>query len=146
MDDIKNKDIRALQSIMVIMQKVRSLEERAKWEKDRMNNITSHLSFTSRGGSVPSGLDRAFAELSDLEEQHKDEVIRYTKELKRAENIINSIEYESMRIMVFMLYVEQLPLTEVRERLNMSRRNFDAARKAIESANNMESVVWRWGC
>lgn len=143
MDEVKNKDITVLKGIMYTMQKVRQLEERAAWEKDRMNNITSHLSFTPRGGGIPSGLDRAFAALSDLEEAHKDEVVRYTKALKRAESIINGIENEQMRTMVFMLYVEQLPLTEVRERLNMSRRLFDAARKAIETANDMESVVWR---
>ena len=143
MDEVKNKDIPVLKGIMYTMQKVRQLEERAAWEKDRMNNITSHLSFTPRGGGIPSGLDRAFAALSDLEEAHKDEVVRYTKALKRAESIINGIENEQMRTMVFMLYVEQLPLTEVRERLNMSRRLFDAARKAIETANDMESVVWR---
>lgn len=143
MDEIRNKDIDVLRQIMYTMQRVRILEERAAWEKDRMNNVTSHLSFTPRGGGIPSGLDRAFAALSDLEEQHKDEVVRYTKQLKRAESILNGIEREDMRTFVMMMYVEQLPITEVRERLNMSRRHFDSARKAIEDAENMESVVWK---
>ena len=144
MGDIVNKDIDTLKHIMCTMQQVRSLEERAAWEKDRMNNITSHLSFTPRGGGVPSGLDRAFAAISDLEEQHKDEAIRYARELKRAEHILNSIENIEMRTFVVLMYVEQLPMTEVRERMNMSRRHFDAARKAVEDANNMGAVVWRY--
>ena len=141
-EQCQNKDIPILRKIMWTMQQVRSLEERAMWEKDRMNNVTSHLSFTPRGGSIPSGLDRAFASLSELEEKHKNEVIRYTRELKRAEAILNGIENGEMRTFVMMMYVEQLPHTEVRERLNMSRRKFDNARKAVEEAQDMGCVSW----
>lgn len=144
MGDIVNKDIDVLRKIMYTMQQVRSLEERANWEKDRMNNVTSHLSFSPRGGGIPSGLDRAFAALSELEDKHKSEAVRYTKELKHAESILNGIESLEMRTFVMMMYVEQLPITEVRERLNMSRRHFDSARKAVEEAENMRSVVWRF--
>ena len=42
-----------------------------------------------------------------------------------------------------MLYVEDIPAREVRERLNMSRRRFDAAVEAIEQAEDMAHVRWR---
>jgi hypothetical protein len=45
-----------------------------------------------------------------------------------------------------MLYVEELPAKEVRERLNMSRRRSDAAVEAIEQAENMQSIRWHDAC
>lgn len=82
--------------------------------------------------------------MSDLEDRHKEAALRYVRELKRVEAVLNGIENLTMRTFVMLMYVEQLPLTEVRHRLNMSRRHFDAARKAVEEADTMASVNWRY--
>lgn len=142
MADVKNRDIELLKSILFIMQNVRALEERREWEKERANNVTQHLSFMPRGGGVPSGLDRVFAKLSELEDEHRDKVMTYARELKKAENILNDIQNENMRTFVMMMYVEQIPATEVRERLNMTRRKFLNAKNAVESAECMADVRW----
>lgn len=68
---------------------------------------------------------------------------QYKRALKQAENIINGIASLRMRTLVMMLYVEDIPAREVRERLNMSRRRFDAAVEAMEQAEDMAHVRWR---
>ncbi len=139
--EVRNADIALLENVFAIMQEIRAIEERRAWQKERMTNISQHLSFTG-GGGEPRGLDSAYAALSDIEEEHHEKVRQYKRALKRAEGIINGIESLKMRTMVMMLYVEELPAKEVRERLNMSRRRFHAAVEAIEQAENMRSVRW----
>ena len=85
----------------------------------------------------------AYAALSGLEEEHSEKVRQYKRALKQAENIINGIASLRMRTLVMMLYVEDIPAREVRERLNMSRRRFHAAVEAIEQAEDMAHVRWR---
>ena len=66
---IRNADIALLRDVFFIMQDIRALEERRAWQRDRMSNISQHLSFTG-GGGEPKGLDSAYAALSGLEEEH----------------------------------------------------------------------------
>lgn len=47
-----------------------------------------------------------------------------------------------MREFVEMKYVNQRSSTEIRDKLNISRRNYDRAKKMIEEARDMESVKW----
>lgn len=139
---IRNADIALLHDVFFIMQDIRALEERRAWQRERMSNISQHLSFTG-GGGEPKGLDSAYAALSGLEEEHSEKVRQYKRALKQAENIVNGIASLRMRTLVMMLYVEDIPAREVRERLNMSRRRFDAAVEAIEQAEDMAHVKWR---
>ncbi|NCU20719.1 hypothetical protein EOM89_08275 [Candidatus Falkowbacteria bacterium] len=140
---IKNKDIPILQRVICVMQEIRALEARRLWQKDRMSNISQHLSGMPRGGGGPTGLDAAFAALDELEEEHKERVKEYARELKAAERIINCIPSHTMRVFAVMMYVENIPASKVRGELNMTERGFRSARYAVEQAEDMASVKWR---
>ena len=139
---IRNRDIPVLQRVVYVMQDIRALEERREWQKGRMDNITQHLSGMPRGGNGPVGLDAAFAALDELEEEHKQQVKQYYRELKAAERIINGIRNRFMRTFVMMLYVENIQPGKVRSELNMSEWSMKSARNAVEQADDMASVRW----
>jgi hypothetical protein len=139
---VKNRDIIKLQRVVSLMQDIRALEDRRGWQKDRMTNITQHLSFAP-GGRTPQGLDAAYASLSELEGKHRQKVKAYARELRATERILNSIENPNMRTFVVMMYVLNLTHREVRAELNMSEWGFRRAKEAVEQAKSMERVVWR---
>jgi len=108
-----------------------------------MMNITHHLTGMPGDGSIPHGLDEAFASVATLEDEHKEKVKDYTCKLKTAERIINEIGNEFLRTFVTMMYIENLPERTVRTELNMSEWGFRRTRQAVEQAESMGSVVWR---
>ena len=57
--EVKNIDIPLMANILPIMQEVYGIEKRREWQKDRMFNITQHLSGMPGGGGTPKGLDSA---------------------------------------------------------------------------------------
>ena len=118
---IRNRDIPLLQNVYAMMQEIVSLEHRRMWQRERMNNITQHLTGMPGSGGTPKGIDEAFAAISELEEEHKNLVKQYARELKRAERIINAIESGSMRAFVSMMYLDNIPGNEVRQKLNLTR-------------------------
>lgn len=139
---IKNRDIPRLQKVVSLMQDIRVLEERRLWLRDRMTNISLHLSGMP-GSGQPRGLDAAYAALSELESEHQELVKNYVRELKAAERMINSINNPCMRTFVTMMYLENLSPREVRSELNLTEWGFKRAREAVEQAKSMEQVVWR---
>lgn len=140
---IRNRDIPLLQRVVSVMQEIRALEERMLWEKGRTQNITQHLSGMPRGGSGPAGFDAAFAEIAELEEEHRKRVMDYMRELREAERILNAIQSRNMRAFVIMMYVENIPAAKVRCELNMTEWAFRSAKDAVEQARDMESVRWK---
>ena len=140
---VRNRDIPVLCDILPVMQLVCATERRLDWQHDRMTSMSQHISGMPGGGSLPQGLDEAFARLSDAVEEHTKELMQYNKELREAERILNGIENRSMRAFVVMKYVMDAPDTEIRRELNMTEWGFGRARKAVEEAENMDSVVWR---
>ena len=140
---VMNADIIRLQRVRAVMQEVERLESRMQWERERMQHITQSINgMPGRKGGVPSGLDEVFAELSELEERHKNQLKRYTIEMNRAERIIGAIESVNMKAFVTMMYLENQKYEDVRTKLNMSRRGFENARNAVEGAKSMENVKW----
>ncbi len=140
---IRNKDIPLLARVLYIMQDVCSLEKRREWQKERMFNCTQRFNGMPNGKGVPRGIDAALAAIDELNEEHKEQVLSYVRELKAAEKIINSISSRTMRTFVTMLYVDNLPPEQVRKELNLTEWGFRMARDSIEQAKDMESVVWR---
>ena len=140
---VKNRDIPLLSEILYIMQDVCHIEERRDWQRDRMENITQHLTGMPGGGGLPKGLDDAFALLSEIDEEHEARCREYVRQLRRAQKILNSIESRTMRTFVMMKYIMDVPDTEIRDELNMTRRGFDRARRAVEEAPNMAAVKWQ---
>ena len=63
---IHNRDIPLLADVLPIMQEICQIEQRRDWQRDRMLNITQHLTGMPGGGSVPKGLDEAI--LAKLDE------------------------------------------------------------------------------
>ena len=140
---IRNRDIPLLADVFYIMQEICQIERRRDWQRDRMLNITQHLSGMPGGGGVPKGLDEAFSLLSELDEEHEQRCKDYVRQLKAAQKILNSIECQSMRTFVVMKYVMNVPDSQIRQELNMTRTGFNRARRCIESAERMTAVVWR---
>lgn len=140
---VRNRDIPLLTRVLGIMQDVASLEKRIEWQNERMYSITAHLTGMPGGKGTASGFDAVFAAVDGLQDEHREKVRTYVRELKRAENIINSIESASMRTFVTMLYVDDLPAEFIRKELNMTRYGFERARAAVEEAESMRQVVWR---
>lgn len=139
---VNNRDILILQDVIRVMQDIRALETRREWQRERMMNITHHLSGMP-GGGTPHGLNEAFASVAALEDEHKEKVKKYTRRLKAAERIINEIDNGFMRTFVTMMYVENQPEKIIRVELNMSEWGFRRARQAVEQAEDMRGVVWR---
>ena len=140
---IRNRDIPILSDVFYIMQEICQIEQRRDWQRDRMLNITQHLSGMPGGGGVPKGLDEAFSLLSELDEEHEQRCKDYVRQLKAAQKILNGIECQSMRTFVIMKYVMNVPDSQIRQELNMTRTGFNRARRCIESAERMATVVWR---
>ena len=140
--EIRNKDIPLLADIFCIMQDIKQLEQRREWQQDRMFNITQHLTGMPGGGS-PRGLDEAFALLSEIDDEHKQRCKEYTRQLRKAQKILNNIESSSMRTFVVMKYVMDVSDSEIRRELNMTKHGFYRARKCVEEASCMAAVKWQ---
>jgi len=93
--------------------------------------------------NASKGFDTVYAAMDGLNEEQREKLLAYTKELERAEKIINGIQSRTMRTFVLLLYVDGLPPEKVREELNMSEWGFRRARDCIEKAPDMESVDWQ---
>lgn len=139
---VRNKDIPLLADIFCIMQEVCAIEHRRDWQRDRMYKITQAINGMPGGGSVPHGLDEAFAKLAEIDEEHEKSCKEYVRQLRAAERILNGIPSRSMRAFVLMKYVMDVPDVEIRQELNLTRRGFDRARRCIEEADNMSAVKW----
>ena len=140
---IRNRDIPLLTDVLYVMQEVRMAEERRAWQRERLTNITPHLTGMPGGGGMPKGMEEAFAAISELEEIQANELAEYAATLKKAQKILNGIESQGMRTFVQMKYVFNAPDAEIRRELNMTRRGFDCARKCVEDAPNMAAVRWQ---
>ena len=139
---IRNRDIPLLADVLPIMQEICQIEQWRDWQRDRMLNITQHLTGMPGGGGTPKGLDEAFALLSELDEEHEQRCKDYVRQLKAAQKILNGIESRSMRAFVTMKYVMDVPDAQIREELNMTRTGFNRARRCVESAECMAMVKW----
>lgn len=140
---VRNRDIPVLCDILPVMQLVCATERSLDWQHDRMTSMSQHISGMPGGGTLPQGLDEAFARLYEAGEDHGKELMQYNKELREAEKILNGIESRSMRAFVMLKYVWDVPDAEIRRELNMTEWGFNRARKAVEEAENMGMVVWR---
>ena len=140
---IRNRDIPLLAEILYIMQEIRLIEEQRDWQHDRLTHITQHLTGMPGGGGQVHGYEDAFAKLSELDEQHEDQCKAYAAELKTAQGILNGIRSRAMRVFVLMKYVFDVTDTEIREELNMTRRGFEKAKRAVEDAPDMKHVKWQ---
>lgn len=140
---VKNKDIPILANVFAVMQLVNRSEATLNWQHDKILNISQHITGMPGGGSLPEGLDSALASLQEAGEIHEDNVRQYLHELHAAERILNGIESRTMRAFVVMRYCMNMSDAEIRRDLNMSEYGVARAKKAVEEAKNMASVVWR---
>jgi len=139
---IKNRDIPLLSRVLYAMQDVCSLENRSMWQRERLFHMTQTITGMPSGKGPASGFDAVYVAIDGLNEECREQLITYTKELEEVERIINGIQSRTMRTFVIMMYVDALPPEKVREELNMTEWNFRKARDSVEKAPNMRSVVW----
>ena len=139
---VRNRDIPLLSSIFLIMQDVCLLERQREWQKDRMLSITQHLTGMPGGGGLPKGLEETFSKLSEIDAELVSKYQDYVHQLREAQKILNSIENHTIKTFVSMRYIMSIPDARIRQDLNMTRRCFDRACRAVEEAPNMASVKW----
>ena len=140
---IHNRDIPLLAELLSTMQLVNQTEQALEWQHDRMTAMSQHITGMPGGGILPKGLDDAFAKLYEAGEEHETELRQYLKELRDAERILNGIASRDMQAFVVMKYVLDTPDAEIRRELGMTEWGFNRAKRAVEDAENMASVVWR---
>ena len=141
---VKNKDIILLSRVLYAMQDVSATEQMRMWQQDRLWNITQRLTGMPGGHGQPSGLERSFAEIGEIEERYEKECAAYVKELKRAEEILNGISSRTMRTFVTMRYVLGMSNKEIMARLNMKRHRYESLCRMIEDAPDMTAAAEKW--
>ena len=139
---IRNRDVLLLSRVLYTMQAVSATEEKRLWQQDRLWHITQKIIGMPGGGGEPSGLDKHFAAIAEIEERYEQELSDYDDALQTAEAILNAIPSPKLRTFVTMLYVLNIPNREIMTRLNMRRKTFDGLRRSIEQAQDMKSVIW----
>ncbi len=139
---IKNGDIALLSKVLYLMQEIRMLEDKRDWIHGRMCRVTRGLSGMPRGGGGPQGMEETFARLSELDEKHAKQLKRCTKDLEKAEAIVNAIPDADMRTFVSMAYMRRMTKEEVMGELNMTEWDYRKLKEKIESAESMEKVRW----
>lgn len=139
---IQNRDIPPLLEVFSAMQQVMRTEELREWQYGRMLKITASLS-DAPGGGGPKGIDSPLSILDDIQKTQIEECREYARFLRRAQKILNSIESRTMRAFVMMKYVMKLSDTEIRQELNLTRRGYERARRAVQDAPCMEAVKWQ---
>ena len=140
---VKNRDIPVLVNILSVMQLINVTERRRDWQKERLYNITQHLTGMPHSGQLPTGFDAVFAAMSELDKEHEAECSQYVHELRTAQRILNRIESRTMRAFVTLKYVMDVPDTDIMRELGMTKHGFYRAKNTVESAENMERVIWR---
>lgn len=139
---IRNRDVLLLSRVLYTMQAISATEEKRLWQQDRLWHITQKITGMPGGGGEPSGLDKHFAAIGEIEERYEMELSNYDDALQTAEAILNAIPSPTLRTFVTMLYVLNIPNREIMTRLNMRRKTFDGLRRSIEQAQDMKSVIW----
>ena len=140
---VRNRDIPLLSDMPCLMQEIRQIEQRREWQRDRMYNITQHITGMPGSGNRGGGLDESFSLLSEIDAEHECKCREYVSQLRKVQRILYGIESRSMRTFVTLKYIKNLPDAEIRRELGMTRRGFDRARHCIESAPCMAAVKWQ---
>lgn len=138
---MNNRDLGPMLEIFDIVQNVRSLQRRRDFEQEQMYSITQHLTGMP-GGGKSTGYDERLGKIEELSEEHLRAYEEYAKRIRGVERALNGIEDEKMRAFVQMFYIDRIGASEIRKELEMGERWFLAARKAIETAEDMKSVKW----
>jgi hypothetical protein len=139
---IANRDIPLLREVLSVMQSVYHTEQLHEWQRERMVKITASLSGMPGGGGR-KGLDDAVSVLDELNQNQIRECKEYAHALRRAQRVLNGIESRNMRAFVMLKYVMGVTDAEIRRELNLTRRGFERAVRAIQDAPDMASVKWQ---
>lgn len=139
---VRNQDIPKLSCVLYVMQDVSATEHKRMWAQDRLWNITQRITGIPGSGGIPSGFEKNFADIVELEEKYEAECGTFIQELKEAEEILNRMENRQMRTFVTMKYVLHIPDKKIMRELNMGRRRLEMMRRAVENAESMEKVQW----
>lgn len=139
---VKNRDIIPLSRALAVIQNMRAIEEKRRWQRDRLLNVTHKITGLPGGGGVPHGLEAAFAEISELDDEYAEECRMYIRTLREIEAILSGIESETMLAFVTKKYVFGEPNAAIMRDLDMTRIEFERACDRIEEARDMAHVFW----
>ena len=138
-----NRDIRVLAGVSAAMSEIELLEEQMEWERSRLSCLSRYPSGMPTASRTHDGLDRAYSIIDGLERDHAESCAQYRRRIRAAERILSGIESDTLRAFVKMRYVFGVPDTKIRESLNLTRRGFERAKKAVEEAPSMREVKWQ---
>lgn len=139
-----NRDIANLRRVPCIMADIEALERRIRWERDRMTNITTHLSLCS-GGRGRMGIDDALSAIYEIDGEHKQLCERYRAELKNARDIMARVPNGKQKTAIWLYYVEREKAETIRRKLKISDWKWRDFIRRIETVDAMEKVAWpKW--
>lgn len=139
---VRNRDIPLLADIVRIMREIVCIEERREWQRERMLHITRHLTGMPPAKGMAKGFEDVMAMLSELDGEHEAKCREYVRMMKRAQRILNGIDSGTMRTFVLLRYVMDAADVDIQREMNMTRRGFERARRAVEDAQEMAAVKW----
>ncbi len=140
---IRNRDIPLIWDLNAYREDVKRLKERTEWLRDQLYSITRSISGMPHGGGGGKGYDDILVRISEAEDRYAETVAMYTRQIRRAERIMRSIESESMRLFVRMYYMDHEDKKAVMARMKMTDWGFRTARDNIEQAESMSAVRWK---
>lgn len=142
---IRNKDVILLQKVKGIMCEVVSLEKRRRFSEEQMYILTRRITgMPGRKGGTPSGFESAYAEMDAHADKYREQIKEYMHTLKLAENMLNEIPSITMRAFVAMMYLDDVPLVEIRTELSMTEYAINKARRVIEESADMKEAASKW--
>jgi hypothetical protein len=140
---IRNRDVILLSHVLYTIQDVSNTEQMRQWQQDRLYSMTQRITGMPGGGGKGQDMGDKMADIGELEEKYAKQFTKYLRELKSMEIILNRIKSREMQTFVIMRYVFGMENNKIMTALNMKRRKFEQACKAVEQAPDMEHVVWR---
>lgn len=142
MNRAKNRDIPLLEGIVPTMQLAKEAEERLAWQQEMLTRLSQHLSGMPGGGSLPKGLEDAFARLEESGETLEKHLRKYNRDFRTAEKILNGISDKKLRAFVVMKYLIGATDAEIRRELGISEYTLNRLKIKVERAENMKKTAW----
>ena len=124
---VENENLKALMKVRYLQADIESLELRERWERERMNRMTQQITACVGGSGGKGGMDEAFAAMADIEQRHRLLVKSYTRQ------IVGEIRDPEKRSLARLIYLDGVADIRARERLGLSRGEFERLRRELEA-------------
>lgn len=139
---IKNRDISVLRSVRWLDREMASICRDIQRQKDGMTRCTPRYGRTAAPGSrVMGGYEQALEALCELEERQYAILREYAGRMNRAQDVLNGIADDRIRLFVRLYYLEGMTIEEVMTEVKLTKRYFYNLRGRIERAEHMQDLT-----